>query len=92
MSTTYIYDREPKPSRGYDNDKRRTRGFIKRRLKLSDNDFRKNTGAVAKRYVAELKRRKIKYTHDIALLSEIRADIPGRDVRSNDEFVHVFEF
>lgn len=93
MPITYIYDREPKPSRCYWNVEMETRLSDAKTTGFVDEDFRKNTGAAAKKYAAELKRRKIKFTHDVVLLSEIPVGaIPGRDMRQDDEFVHIFEF
>lgn len=92
MPLTYIYDREPKSSRCYCYVKKETRVPDAKTTGFVDNDFQKNTGAAAKKYAAELKRRKIEFTHDIVLLSEIpEGAISGRDMWQDDEFVHIFE-
>lgn len=49
MPLTYIYDREPKSSRCYYNVKKETRFFGAKTTGFVDDDFKKNTGAAAKK-------------------------------------------
>ena len=87
MPTTYIFDREPKPSSSLAHLPKTKRG------KYLDRDFRCKTGVRAGKYERALKAAKFEFTHEVKPLAEVPHLFKKRyTLHKGDELVHIFEF